>query len=80
MLLSLILLSYIVVSNRKLANPLFSSITSTHSNPSKQYNINMDIEIDTPKDRLANISTNKFRVILAYSNVSSIFYVKRIEA
>jgi len=48
-LLSLIPLSYIVASNRELANTLFSFITSTHSNPSKQYNINMDMEINTPR-------------------------------
>ena len=66
MLFSLILLFYITAPNRKLANILFSFITNTHFNPSKQYNINMDIEIDTPKSRLTNISTNNSRVMLVH--------------
>ena len=48
-LLSLLPLSDIVIPNRELANTLFSFITSTHSNLSKQYNINMNMEINTSR-------------------------------
>ena len=69
MLFSLIPLFCIIVPNRKLANILFSFITNTYFNLSKQYNINMDIEIDTPKSILANISTNNSRVMLVHSYI-----------
>ena len=66
--------------NRELANTLFLFITSTHFNLLKQYNINMDIEINTSRDRSANASTNSSRAMSAHSSISSIPYVKRIEA
>jgi len=69
-----------VVPNRELANTLYPFITSTHFNPSKQYNINMDMEIDTPRGRSANASANSSRAVSAHSGISFILYVKRMEA
>jgi len=40
----------------------------------------MDIDIDTSRDRSATSSANSFGVSLTHSNLSSIPYVKRIEA
>jgi len=59
LLLSLIPPSCMIAPNRELVNILFSFITSTHSNPLKQYNIKMNIEINTSRNRSANTSFHK---------------------
>jgi len=61
-------------------NTLSPFITSTYSNLLKQYNINIDMEINTSRGRLANTSANSSRAISAHSSVSSISYIKRMEA
>ena len=78
-LLSLISPSCIVVFNRELVNTLSPFITSTHSNLLKQYNINIDMEINTSRGKLANASANSSRAMSAHSSISSISYVERME-
>ena len=43
-------------------------------------NMNMNIEIDTPRVQSAMSSTNNSRELLVYSSISSISYIERIEA
>jgi len=52
-LLSLVPPSCMVAPNRELANTLFPFDTSTLFNPMVQNNINMDMDIDTPRGRSA---------------------------
>ncbi|KAL9712961.1 hypothetical protein Ac2012v2_004202 [Leucoagaricus gongylophorus] len=68
-----------VAPNRELANTLFPFDTSTLFNPMVQNNINMDMDIDTPRGRSAIPSANNSRELLAHSSVSSIPYVERME-
>jgi len=78
-LLSLVPPSCMVAPNRELANTLFPFDTSTLFNPMVQNNINMDMDIDTPRGRSAIPSANNSRELLAHSSVSSIPYVERME-
>ena len=75
-LLSLVPPSCMVAPNRELANTLFPFDTSTLFNPMVQNNINMDMDIDTPRGRSA---IHNSRELLAHSSVSSIPYVERME-
>ena len=52
-----------IAPNKELVNTLFSFITSTYSNLLKQYNINMDMEINTSRNRSANTSVNNSRAM-----------------
>ena len=79
-LLSLVPPSCMVAPNRELANTLFPFDASTLFNPMVQNNINMDMDINTPRGRSAIPSANNSRELLAHSSVSSIPYVKRMEA
>jgi len=79
-LLFLIPLSCIVVPNRKLANTLlFSSITNIALSLIIHNNMNIDINMDTLKDRSIYSSTDNSRELLVYSSLSSISYIEKIE-
>ena len=39
----------------------------------------MDVDVDIPRERSAASSFNNSRVLLIYSNISSISYYKKIE-
>jgi len=80
LLLSLVPPSCIVVPNRELVNTLFSFDISILSIPIAYNNKNIDIDIDTLRGRLVNVSTNGSRESLTYSNVPFISYMKRMEA
>jgi len=80
LLLSLLPLSCIVVPRRELGNTLHSFDTYILFNPEIYNTINMNMEIDTPRDWSTNSSTNNSREVLVQSNVSFISYVKRIDA
>ena len=68
-----------VVPNRKLVNILFPSITSIASSSKVYNNMNMDVNVDTPRGRSINSSTNNFRELLVYSSLHSIFYIEGME-
>jgi len=78
-LLSLILLFCIVVPNRKPVNTLFSFDYCLPSNLTIHKNSKIDIDIDNPRGWLSNSSTNSFRELLVYSNISSVSYAKRMD-
>jgi len=71
-----------VVPKRELVNTLnpFTSNTQLSTTHITHNNNNIDMEVDTPRERLAISSINVFREALAHSSVSSILYVERIEA
>jgi len=69
------------VSNREITNTSFPFDTSILSmTPMVQNNMNINISIDTPRDRSINSSANNSKKSLAHSIISSISYVERIEA
>ena len=77
MLLSLILLSYIVASNKDLANTLVSFTTDIPSNSRTLFIIiQMDIETDIPRSELTSTSSNSFRKFF----ILSIAYANRVQA
>ena len=80
MLLSLLLPSYIVVPIREVVNTLISSTTKeTTLNPVVHNISNMDMNINTPRGRLAFSSMNSSRASLVYLATSSISYYKRMK-
>jgi len=68
-----------VVPNRKLVNILFSSVTSIASSSKVYNNMNMDVNVDTPRGRSINSSTGNFREFLVYLSLHSIFYIEGME-
>ena len=81
MLLSLLPPSCMVVPNRESVNTLFSFNFSLLSDPQVHYsNMAIDMEVDTPRGRSINSSTNNSRALSVYSNTSSIAYTERIQA
>ena len=80
LLLSLVPLSYMVVSNRELANTLFLFSSNTSIFFRAINHNNMDIEVDTPRRRLTSSSVNVFKESLAHSSILFISYVNRMEA
>ena len=48
--------------------------------PMVQNNMNININIDTLRDRSINSSANNSKKSLAHSSISFIFYVERIKA
>jgi len=80
MLLSLLLPSYMVAPIREVVNTLIPNTTKeTTLNPIVHNTSNMDIDINTPRGRLAFSSTNSLRTSLVQSVASSIPYYERIE-
>ena len=69
-----------IVFNRELVNTVFSFNTSIFSILLAQNNMNINIDINNPRNRLVNSSTNSFRELLVHLSVSFISYVKRIKA
>jgi len=69
-----------VVFNRELANTLFPKSSNTLTTLITYYNNNMDIEVDTSRRRSVSPSANVSRELLAHFSISSITYIKRIEA
>jgi len=69
-----------VAPNRELANTQFPFDISSTSNPQAHLNKAMDIDIDTPRGRSANPSTNNSRESSTHSSVSSIAYADRVQA
>ena len=78
--LSLLPPSSMVAPNRELANTQFPFDISSTSNPQAHLNKAMDIDIDTPRGRSANPSTNNSRESSTHSSVSSIAYADRVQA
>ena len=79
MLLSLIPLSCMVASKRKVVNITFQTHISTMSNSNNSKAVSEDINMKTLRGRSPNSSINNFRKSLTHSNVSSILYHIRIE-
>jgi len=73
--LSLIPLSCMVVLNR-----LYSFDFNLLSNPLTHNNINIDIEINTPRSQSNISSTNNSRKLSVYSNILFISYIESIQA
>lgn len=69
-----------IVSNRKLANTLFSSVTSIASSSIIHNNMNININMDTLRDRSIHSSTDNSRELSAYLSISSVSYIEKIEA
>ena len=69
-----------VVPKRDLVNTQFSFNIYTFSNLMIQNNLNMDMDIDTSKGRSTTSNANSSKVSSIHSNLSSIFYVERMEA
>ena len=71
--------------NRELANTLYPltvyTFNTSSSSPMAQIpsNINMDININIPRERLAFLSINSSRESSTYSAVLSVSYHKRIK-
>ena len=63
LILSLIPPSCMVVSNRKLVNTLFPESSNTITSLVNYYNSNIDIEVDTLRERLVLSSANISRVV-----------------
>jgi len=76
MLFSLILLSYIVVSNREIANTNHFLTTLAMFNLVKAKYILENIDMDEPRSRFTLTSRNTLRVPSAHSDLSSILYIK----
>ena len=75
MLLSPVPLSCMVTPNRELANTLFPESSNTLTTPTTYYSNNMDMEVDTPRGRSVVLRESS-----AHSSISSIPYIKRMEA
>ena len=76
----LILPFYIVALERDLVNIYFSLNLSLLSNPPTHNNININIEINTPRDQSSISSINNFRELLVNLSALFILYVKRMLA
>lgn len=75
----ILLLSYMIALKRELTNiPFFFDIYNS-SNLIVQDDLNMNMNIDISRDRSTSLSSNNFRDLLIYSNLSSILYHKRME-
>jgi len=69
-----------VALTRELVNTLISITTkATILDPMVLNNYNMDMDIDTPRERSVSSSTNSLRAFSVHSNTSSIPYHKRME-
>jgi len=66
--------------NRELMNILFPESYNTITTPINYYNSNMNMEVDILRKRLVLSSANISKELLAYSSLSSIPYIERIEA
>jgi len=71
-----------IVLSRELANIHFPFVfsLSLSSNPQVQYNIAIDIDINTQRGQSVNSSTNNSKESLAHSSVFSIAYTNRVQA
>lgn len=79
LLFSLLPPSYMEVPNRNLVNTYFSLDLSILSNLAIHNNINIDVEIDILRGWSTVSSTNNFRELSVYLNISSIPYIERME-
>jgi len=69
-----------VAPKKELVNILYPTITrKLIVNPIVQKNFNMDMDINTPRERLALSSVNSFRELSVYSSVSFVSYHERME-
>jgi len=69
-----------VASNRKLVNTLFPESSNTITSLVNYYNSNIDMEVDTLRERSVLSSANISRELLAHSSVYFILYIERMEA
>jgi len=69
-----------VVPSSELVNTLFPVKLNTYITPIILKDSQIDIEVDFSRGRSVLSSTNNSREVLAYSNIFSISYTKRIEA
>jgi len=68
-----------IAPKRELVNIPFLFDIYNSSNLMVQNNSNMDMNIDISRGRSTSLSSNNFRELLIYSDLSSILYYKRIE-
>jgi len=80
LLLSLIPSSCMVAPNRELANILALLDFRLLPISQTQYNMNTNIEIDTLRGRSTNSSSNGSKISFVLLKVSSIKYIKQIQA
>ena len=78
-LLSLLLLSWMIMLTRKLANTSFSFTSNYYNNQQKISTIwLMDIEIDT-KGHSTTFSVNNSRKLSSYSDISFMNYIDKVK-
>jgi len=69
-----------VMPNIKLINTLFPESSNIITTPINYYNSNMNIEVDTPRERSVSSSANISRELLAHSIISFIPYIEMMKA
>ena len=69
------------MSRRILANiPSYFHLNTLHNSQEPLNNMEIDIEIDTPRDWSTNFNSNNSRVFLVYLNVSLTAYAEHVQA